>query len=455
MILSEHSKLWDGVCAELRTRLSDEVFRRWIQVVRSTEFRDSTLLLTVPNDFYVFWLEENYLPLIRAAVAVIAGPDISVRLSVETRDEEAPRSSEPVPVPSIRARTKQPSSPRESISIPLDTGFTFDSFVLGPSNTFAHAACLAVAQTPGRAYNPLLIFGGSGLGKTHLMQAIGHHVLRTVRTATVCYTSAEAFLNEYIECLQHNRMVSFRKKYRGVDLLLIDDVHFLSGKGGLQEEFFHMFNELHNRGRQIVLTSDRPPSEIQGLDKRLVSRFEWGVTTQIEPPDVETRVAILRKKAEALKLEIASDIILFIAEHIRNNIRKMEGALKSVAAYSALQGTPLSKEMASQVLRGCLDRMVADAPGIDIIQKTVAEFFDVRMADMTSKRRMQTVVVPRQVAMYLCRILTGQSLPAIGDAFGKNHATVLHACRLIGERMRHDPSFQEMVSSLRRRLGAD
>lgn len=446
-------ELWARACAELSARVSQEVFSRWIKVIRPCGLDGDRLRLSVANDFYVFWLEENYLPMIAAAATVAAGREIRVNLAVEDRAEAAaaPPTSRQSPV----AKPRAPAAPRDSVSTPLDAGFTFDAFVLGPSNTFAHAACMAVAQTPGRAYNPLLLFGASGLGKTHLMQAIGHHVLKTARAAVVCYTSAEAFLNEYIECLQHNRMVAFRKKYRGVDLLLIDDIHFLAGKAGLQEEFFHMFNELHTRGRQIVLTSDRPPSEIQGLDKRLVSRFEWGVTTQIEPPDVETRVAILRKKAESLKLRLSDEIILFIAENIRNNIRKMEGALKSVAAYSALQGTPLTREAAMQVLRGCLDRTAADAPTIDAIQKAVAEFFDVRISDMTSKRRMQTVVVPRQVAMYLSRTLTSRSLPSIGDAFSKNHATVLHSCRLVGERMRHDPSFQEMVATLRRRLGAD
>jgi chromosomal replication initiator protein len=446
-------ELWTRACAELSAHVSQEVFSRWIKVIRPCSLDGDRLRLSVANDFYVFWLEENYLPMIAAAATVAAGREIRVNLAVEDRTSAAPVAAPSKSAPAAKARA--PAAPRDSVSTPLDAGFTFESFVLGPSNTFAHAACMAVAQTPGRAYNPLLIFGGSGLGKTHLMQAIGHHVLKTARAAVVCYTSAEAFLNEYIECLQHNRMVAFRKKYRGVDLLLIDDIHFLAGKAGLQEEFFHMFNELHTRGRQIVLTSDRPPSEIQGLDKRLVSRFEWGVTTQIEPPDVETRVAILRKKAEALKLRLSDEIILFIAENIRNNIRKMEGALKSVAAYSALQGAPLTREAAMQVLRGCLDRTAADAPTIDVIQKTVAEFFDVRISDMTSKRRMQTVVVPRQVAMYLSRALTSRSLPSIGDAFSKNHATVIHACRLIGERMRHDPSFQEMVATLRRRLGAD
>lgn len=445
----DHDGLWAKACDALRERLSREVFTRWIAVIRPRGMDGDTLEMSVPNDFYAFWLEEHYLPLIRSTLAAVAGRPISARLCAEPTPQPAPAR------PAVATAHAHPAAPRESISTPLDPNFTFETFVLGPSNTFAHAACLAVAQSPGRAYNPLLIFGGSGLGKTHLMQAVGRHVLKTSRSATVCYTPAEAFLNEYIESLQRNRMVAFRKKYRGVDILLIDDVHFLSGKNGLQEEFFHMFNELHNRARQIVLTCDRPPGEIQGLDRRLVSRFEWGVTTQIEPPDVETRVAILRRKAELLKLSIADDVIVFIAEHIRNNIRKMEGALKSVAAYAGLRGEPVTREMAMQLLRGCIDRAAAAPPSVEAIQKTVAEFFDVRLSDMTSPRRMQTVVVPRQIAMYLCRALTGQSLPSVGAAFSKNHATVLHACRQVAERIRHDPAFADMVATLRRRLGAD
>ncbi len=439
--------LWERTREALARQVSGEVFEKWISIVEPDTMEGDVLTLRVPNDFYAFWLEDNYLPLICSAIEAVAGRPLKVTLRASGRPEpETPARPSPRPAT---------PSPRDSISIPLDKGFTFETFVLGPSNTFAHAACMAVAQTPGRAYNPLLIYGGSGLGKTHLMQAIGHHILRTSRTATVCYTSAEAFLNEYIESLQYNQMVVFRRKYRGVDVLLIDDVHFLSGRNGLQEEFFHMFNELHNRGRQIVLTCDRPPGEIQKLDRRLVSRFEWGVTAQIEPPDVETRIAILRRKAEMMNLQVADEVIAFIAENIRNNIRKMEGALKSVAAYAGLQGAPVNRETALQILRGCLDRAAAAPPTVEAIQRAVAEYYDVRPSDLTGSRRMQTVVVPRQVAMYLCRALTGQSLPAIGEAFGKNHATVLHACRLVAERVRHDPTFAEAIQTLRRRLGVD
>ncbi|MCX7818350.1 MAG: chromosomal replication initiator protein DnaA [Kiritimatiellae bacterium] len=447
--MGEHEALWAQACEELRRRVSPEVFERWIAVIRATALEGDTLVLSVPCDFYVGWLEENYLPLIRTALTAVAARDVPVRLCV---DSPAPEPAAPKPPPAAEPARQ---APRGSISTPLDEAFTFETFVLGPSNAFAHAACLAVAQTPGRAYNPLLIFGGSGLGKTHLMQAVGHYALKTSRTITVCYTSAEAFLNEYIESLQYNRMVHFRRKYRGVDLLLIDDIHFLAGRDGLQEEFFHMFNELHTRGRQIVLTCDRAPAEIQGLDKRLVSRFAWGVTTQIEPPDVETRVAILRRKAELMRAAVPDEVILFIAEHVRSNIRTMEGALKSVWAYAALHHQTPSVEMATRVLRGHIEASASAPPTIEAIQKAVAQYYDVRLSDMTSQRRMQSVVVPRQVAMYLCRLLTGQSLPAIGEAFGRNHATVLHACRTVSERARHDPNLADTIATLRRRLGAD
>jgi chromosomal replication initiator protein len=446
-------EIWARAREELSKRVSPEVYRRWFEVIEPVGPEGKRFRLLVPNDFYMLWLEENYAALIASALRVVTGQDWDVQFS--TREAQAQPTGEPSASSRSTPELSRPAPRRDSVSTPLDPSFTFSTFVLGPSNAFAHAACMAVAQAPGHAYNPLLIFGGSGLGKTHLMQAIGHHVLKASRSSVVCYTSAESFLNEYIEALQHNRMVTFRKKYRGVDVLLIDDVHFLAGKNGLQEEFFHMFNELHNRGRQIVLTCDRAPADIQGIDKRLISRFEWGVTTQIEPPDTETRVAILRKKAELLKLNVSDDVIAFIAEHIRNNIRKMEGALKSVAAYAMLQGTPMTVEMARQVLRGYLDRTAGAPPSIETIQKAVADFFDVRISDLTGRRRLPTVVMPRQVAMYLCRTLTGSSLPAIGEAFGKNHATVLHACRLVSERIRHDPAFAETIATLRRRLGAD
>lgn len=445
-------EIWTVACRHLSGKLSKDVYARWIAVIRPAALKADELMLSVANDFYVCWLEENYLPLIRAAVAIAAGRELQIRLSVT---HTAPRLPEmPVapaaPVPPVRSSATAPRS-----TPALNPKLTFASFVVGPSNNFAHAACLAVAQSPAKAYNPLLIYGGAGLGKTHLMQAIGHHVATSSRTAQICYLSAEAFLNEYIDCLQEQRIASFRKKYRGMDLLLIDDIHFLASKKQIQEEFFHTFNALYHANKQIVFSSDRPPSEVEGLDTRLVSRFEWGVTTQIEPPDMETRVAILKKKCDSIPSPVPDDVVFFIAENVRSNIRRLEGALQSVAAYASLNGKPVTRELAESVLRDTLDKLAIAVPSFDSIQKAVAEHFDIRLADMTSKRRPQSIALPRQVAMYLCRRLTQQSLPSIGDAFGRNHATVIHACRLVDQRIKRDSSFRQSVQAVCRQLGVD
>jgi chromosomal replication initiator protein len=283
------------------------------------------------------------------------------------------------------------------------------------------------------------------------MQAIGHQVFLASRTSRVCYLSAESFLNEYIESLQNKSPTEFRKKYRGIDVLLLDDVHFLAGKTGIQEEFFHTFNALFDSRKQIVLTCDRPLSEIHGLEPRLVSRFEWGLVTELSPPDLETRVAILRKKAASMNVALSSEVMLFIAENIRTDMRKLEGALTRAVSYASLLGQPLTAETVGHLLRDSVDR-TARAPSMDLIQRAVAETYDLRISDMTSKRRPQAVALPRQIAMYLCRTLTDRSLPAIGEAFSRNHATVIHACRTVEGRIRRDPSFRDAVETLRSKL---
>lgn len=453
-----YETIWADACRHLSKKLSKDVYSRWISVIRPLAIKGDDLTLSVANDFYVCWLEENYLPLIRAAVAVAAGQDLQIRLVVENGAASAlslsPSPAEPAPVPQRMSRVAISTKAERPLPL-LNPKLTFASFVVGPSNNFAHAACLAVAQSPAKAYNPLLIYGGAGLGKTHLMQAIGHHVAQTSKNAQVCYTSAEAFLNEYIDCLQEQRIAAFRRKYRGMDLLLIDDIHFLASKKQIQEEFFHTFNALYHANKQIVFSSDRPPSEVEGLDTRLVSRFEWGVTTQIEAPDMETRVAILKKKCESLAGTIPDDVVFFIAENVRSNIRRLEGALQSVAAYASLNNKAVTRALAEMVLRDTLDKLAIAVPTFDTIQKAVAEHFDIRLADMTSKRRPQSVALPRQVAMYLCRKLTTHSLPCIGDAFGRNHATVIHACRTVDHRINHDPAFRQSVTAVKKQLGFD
>ena len=427
--------------------LSKDVFDRWIAVIEPKALENDTLILTVANDFYQSWLEENYLPLIRSAIATVSGTQLNIQFAVDSTRKETgmeAKPEEPVKnLDTVPARVKAP--------VQLNAKYTFDSFVVGPSNSFAHAAALAVAESPARAYNPLFIYGGVGLGKTHLMQAIGQYVVPRNK-ASVCYISSETFTNDYIDALQKKALVQFRKKYRSIDLLLIDDIQFLAGKERMQEEFFHTFNTLFENHKQIVLTCDRPASEIAGLEQRLVSRFEWGLVTELESPDVETRIAILRKKQAELNLSLPDDVIAYMAEHVRSNIRRLEGALIRVASYASLTGKETTIESLEYLLRDTLDQEQHEALTAEAVQRTVAEYYDIRLGDMTSKQRPQSIAFPRQVAMYLCRTMTQQSLPAIGNAFGRNHATVLHACRLVSDKMKADPSLRQTMAVLKQRL---
>lgn len=451
--------LWQAVCAQLKKKLSEDLYARWISVIRPISLRDGILELGVSNDFYLVWLEEHYLPLIRAAVAAAAASPLAIALRVDATLPAVSDTAEEDAAVSARARSAPPAGARRqakgSTAMPLNPNLTFDRFVVGPSNSFAHAAALAVAQSPGRAYNPLLIYGGSGLGKTHLIQAIGHQVTSGSSRTVVAYVSSETFVNEFIDALLNKRLVDFRRRYRRADVLLIDDIHFLSGKEQMQEEFFHTFNALHDRHKQIILTCDRPASEIPGLTPRLVSRFEWGLVTQLERPDLETRIAILRKKAELMHVAVPDEAIAFIAEHIRSNIRRLEGALIRAASYVSLTGQRLDLRGLEHLLRDTLDGNAAETPTCEAIQRAVSEHYDLRFSDMTSKRRPAAVALPRQIAMYLCRTLTPNSLPAIGEVFGRSHATVLHACRMVNDRMRSDPQMRQSVTALRQKLGAD
>ncbi|MDZ4199946.1 MAG: chromosomal replication initiator protein DnaA [Kiritimatiellia bacterium] len=441
--------LWDDACGVLRKKLSKDVYDRWIAVIRPLRFEKETLILTVANDFYLSWLEENYLSLIRDALVQVAREDLSVALQVDAAHPVAPPL--PGPVPTARPRREK----NRILGSPLFSQHSFSSFVVGPSNNFAHASALAVAQSPGRAYNPLLFYGGSGVGKTHLLQAIGHHVYASSETARICYVSSETFLNDYIESLRNNRPSEFRAKYRSADLLLIDDVHFFAAKDRIMEEFFHTFNDMFVSGRQIVLTCDRPISEVKGLEHRLISRLEWGLVTQLEPPDLEVRLAILRQKERSMNLRLPDEILMYIAERIHRDIRKLEGALNRVVSYASLSSTPIDLPTVERLLRDMLDRQSSAPPSLDAIQKIVAEQFDIRLADMTSKSRPQSIAFPRQVAMYLCRTLTQQSLPAIGSAFNRNHATVLHACRTVAQRAKQDEPFRRTLTEIRQRLDRD
>jgi len=444
-VTTDAATVWTKACKHLQDLLHPDVYSRWIAVIKCKGLTDDALTLSVDNDFYQTWLEENYLPLIENAVRCTSDRELAIRFVVVPLPKEA-AEAEP-PKTTLRERLlRRPKSEH-----PLNPKFSFDNFVVGSSNNFAHAASLAVAQAPARAYNPLFIYGGVGLGKTHLMQAIGQHVL-THSKSNVCYMSCESFTNEYIEALGNRSLVQFRKKYRSTHVLLIDDIHFLANKERLQEEFFHTFNSLFDAHKQIVMTSDRPASEILGLEQRLVSRFEWGLVTELQPPDLETRIAILRHKNSMMKDALPEEVVLFLAENIKSNVRRLEGGLIRCVSYRSLTGRELTEETLRSLLKDTLEEEKKEILTFDRIQKTVAEYYDIRLADMTSKRRQQAIAFPRQVAMYLCRSMTQSSLPEIGEAFRKTHATILHACRLVESKMKVDPDFQQTVSHLTQKL---
>ncbi len=443
--------LWDKACKHLKDVLHSDVYSRWIAVIDPVSLDGSDLTLAVDNDFYQSWLEENYLPLIRKALASVSDTEWTIRFTVKSRSSKT--QSAPAPKKERKTIRERLSSKRTHFTPSLNPNFTMDTFIVGPSNNFAHAAALAVAEAPARAYNPLFIYGGVGLGKTHLMQAIGHTVLQHGKAKNICYLSSEAMLNEYIDALQNRSLTEFRKRYRTADLLLIDDIHFLAGKERIQEEFFHTFNALFDSHKQIIMTSDRPASEITGLEHRLVSRFEWGLVTELEQPDFETRMAILGYKQRQMEVELPEAQLTFIAENIRSNVRRLEGALIRAVSFSSLTGKELTLESLQRLLRDTLEQEKQGDLTFADIQRTVAEHYDIRFADMTSSRRPRSIAVPRQVAMYLCRRMTPSSLPDIAAAFGKTHATVLHAYRSVESRMDVDQDLKRNVVNISRKLG--
>lgn len=447
--------LWNDACSHLKQTLSRDIFEKWIAVIQCRKIENNQVLLVVGNDFYQSWLEEHYLPLINDALALVSGQTYEIELEVDYNLSSSTEESEPADTVKDRVRSILPQKRgSQDTKTNLNQNYTFDSFVVGPSNQFAHAASMASAQSPSRAYNPLFIYGGVGLGKTHLMQAIGNFMLSKKSKGKVCYTTSEAFLNEYIEALQTNSLAKFRKKYRTVDALLIDDIHFLAGKERLQEEFFHTFNAIFENHKQIVMTSDRPAGELEGLAPRLVSRFEWGLVVEMESPDVETRVAILRKKSEQLNLSIDQSLLFYIADRISSNIRRLEGALIRVASYVSLTGQSMDMGKLEYLLRDTLDQEKKHAVNIEGIQKTVAEHFDLRVGDLLGRKRTKNIAWPRQVAMYLSRELTNQSFPTIGDSFGRNHATVVHACKTVEKEQTTDLKLRQTLSLLRQRVGS-
>jgi chromosomal replication initiator protein len=441
------ARIWQKLSLALKPEISADSFKRWFSSVELIQAGEDALTFRVPNNIYQFWIESNYMPALEAAVVAALGEHRDIRFSLAGPAADNIEAGGDVAATPESVGDPNRNAKSTGSALGLNPRNTFESFVVGPNNEIAHAASLAVAQSPARTYNPLFIYGGVGLGKTHLMQAIGQYIWTKKKSTKVMYLSSELFINEFIDAIQHNNLVKFRKRYRQAELLLIDDIQFLGGKERSQEEFFHTFNTLFDGHKQIVLSSDRPASEIANLEQRLVSRFEWGLTAELQPPAIETRLAILRKKARILQINLSDEIFEFLAGRIKSNVRRLEGALMRVASFASLSGKELTQEVVERLLKDILQEEARNLITIEQIQRRVAEHFDVRLADMTSKRRPANIAFPRQVAMYLARELTKASLNEIGDAFGgRDHGTVLHACKLVKRRMKEQDSVRQTIS---------
>ena len=434
--------IWEKVRQILSRELSEQSFKTWLDPVRCLNLDENTISLSVPDNYYGQWLKSHYEALMISALEEVLGGKRQIEYKVEPPKLSAPKIDEV-------ARKRVIAEIRES---DLNTKYNFENFVIGPGNRFAHAAAFAVCEAPARQYNPLFIYGPVGLGKTHLMQAIAHDIKKRQPDFRVLYISSEKFTNQLITAIQTRSTHQFRNKYRTLDLLLIDDIHFIAEKEATQEEFFHTFNALYDAHKQIIVSSDRPPKDISGLEERLVSRFGWGLVTDIQPPDFETRVAILRKKMEKETVVVPDDVSYFIASKIRSNIRELEGALIRVVAYCTLTGQGLDLKLAQEILRDSL-REEEQKIGIDQIQRTVADFFHLKVSDLRAQRRSRSIARPRHIAMYLVRCLTTHSLPEIGEYFGgRDHTTVLHAFNKLGKEIETSTETRRLVEELRELL---
>ena len=450
--------LWGKVCDELKNIFPSDVYEMWFSDIVCDSVTDNKIILNVPNEFNAIWVENNYLDFIKEHLRLLSGQTFTVELNiinVATTDsitEDIPAEK----VHSYQNRFGEGGENRLHSKIPeqlkptfLNPKNTFKNFVIGSGNQLAHAASIAVANAPGRAYNPLFIYGDTGLGKTHLMHAVSHQILTSKPDAQIAYLSTEKFTNEFIHAIRQNQLAKFRKRYRTVDALLIDDIHFLSGKDSTQEEFFHTFNDLFESGKQIFIASDRPANEIERLENRLISRFQWGLVSDIQPPDFETRLAILTNKALAMKLEVDPVILNFLAERVSRNVRRMEGALTRIASYDALIDRKLDLSSVENLLSDLLLDEVSEVISVDHIQKKVADYYQLTLADLLGRKRTNKIAFPRQVSMYLARTLTSAPLKSIGDAFGgRDHGTVIHACRQVENLMDQDGTIKRSVDYL-------
>jgi len=438
------AELWSQAVAEIKERIGRHNYETWIKPIGFVSRNKNEICLDVPNKFFRDWLTEHYLTQLQEILSTLAKHDVKVVFEINEKT-----SRQTIVEKGLKRDDRDRVQRSTSNLVPK---YTFQNFVVGASNQFAHAACFAVANQPGEHYNPLFIYGGVGLGKTHLVNAIGHQAASQRPSVKVVYLSSESFMNELIGSLRRDKMDEFKKKFRNVDILILDDVQFIAGKERTQEEFFHTFNSLYESHKQIVITSDKFPKEIPGIEDRLRNRFEWGLIADIQPPDMETRVAILQKKAENEGVELPHDVAFFLASNIDSNVRELEGSLTRLGAFSSLTKATITVELAKDVLRNTLKNAQQEIT-VENIQKTICDYFNIKIIDLKAKRRTQNIALPRQVAMYLCRKYTETSFPAIGDKFGgRDHSTVIHASKTIERKIKEDPHMQTTIEKLERNL---
>jgi len=432
--------LWDEILARVETKVNRHSFYTWFKPTTFLAADKQSVTVRVPNPLFKDWLMKHYAGVISEAMNEVRQPNLSVNFVAEPQNEGAPLTLSVDEAAAFENETPAAPGPAG-----LNPRYTFDTFIVGSSNQFAHAACRAVAEAPSRSYNPLFIYGGVGLGKTHLMHAVGQYVLQHDRNLKLTYISSERFMNEMINAVRYDRIIDFRERYRTVDVLLVDDIQFLAGKEGTQTEFFHTFNALYDSQKQIVLSSDSPPHDIPALEERLRSRFEWGLIADIGSPDLETKIAILKKKAEAEAVPLPDNVAIYIASKIKSNIRELEGSLIRLIAYASLTGQELTLALAQEVLKNIIDHD-EKAVTIEIIQKYVADYYNLKLVDLKSRNNSKSVAMPRQIAMYLCKSLTHASLPEIGRSFGgKHHSTVIHSIRKIDDLRKKDGDFNTLI----------
>jgi len=444
-------QIWPEVKHKIEQVLTPQSFRTWIKPIKFIDVAESVIILEVPNEFHRNELKERYLSLLKDVVAGLTDNSFELVINVSEFSNEADKPALPVEESPTELLAKEKTK-TSSFTTSLNARYTFDTYVCGASNEFAYAASHAVADNPAVKYNPLFIYGGTGLGKTHLMVAIGNQILKNNPDAKICYYTSETFMNEMINCIRHKKMEDFRSKFRNADVLLIDDIQFMAGREATEAEFFHTFNALYESHKQIVITSDKFPKEIPGLEERLRSRFEWGLIADIQAPDVETKVAILKKKAEINKIDLPDDVALLIGSSGASNIREIEGMLIRIGAYASLTKNKINITMAKDILKDIIVDKSREI-NIELIQKTVADHYKIKLSDMKSERRLKTFVIPRQMAIYLCRELTKASYPEIGDKFGgKDHSTVIYAVKKINSIMNEKPEISSSYDAIKRKL---